>query len=374
MIGALSPGRTLLGIPWYSLLIVCAIILATWLCSREEARLRLPKDTVIDLALWLIPGGIVGARLYYVAFEWERFASRPLSVFYIWEGGIAIYGALIGGGIAAFLFARKKRLSLSLLADMVLPTVALAQGIGRWGNYFNMEAYGEAIIDPSWKFFPFGVLIPHADGYAWHLATFFYESIWDLGVFAVLWYVRKRVYRQGDVALWYILLYGPGRAFIEGLRTDSLYAGGGVRISQWLSLAACLYVCCLFVSRGLKQNSGAVLKARLILNFLPCITGLAALLLSAQPSLDWRLRALPSWAGLIALIVIPHPIGIRPTAFIASALLPVAQILALWQETSFDPLLFKTIQMAIAGLSFPAVGYLLYPSTVILKEESPCGT
>ena len=241
-------------LPWYSVLIVTGIALAILLCSREEKRLGLPEDTVLDLALWLVPFGVVGARVYYVLFNWSAFAADPLSVLYIWRGGLAIYGGVIGGVIAILLFARRRKLDALLLADMVIPTVALAQAIGRWGNYFNMEAYGAPITDPAWQFFPAGVLIPTAEDYTWHMATFFYESVWNLCVFGVLWFViRKRKKRHGVVALWYALLYGVGRAVIEGLRTDSLMLGS-IRVSQLLSLLLAASAAILLVALALHDR------------------------------------------------------------------------------------------------------------------------
>ncbi|MBQ7850110.1 MAG: prolipoprotein diacylglyceryl transferase [Clostridia bacterium] len=245
MFPALSPGRYLLGVlPWYSVMIITGILLAIILCEREEKRLGLPADTVIDLALRLVPCGVVGARLYYVAFSWEAFADNPLSILYVWQGGLAIYGGVIGGLIAVVVFAWRRKLPPLLLTDMIVPTLALAQAIGRWGNYFNMEAYGAEITDPAWQFFPAGVLIPEGGAYVWHMATFFYESMWNLTVFLILWFViRRRKQRHGVVTLWYALLYGTGRFLIEGLRTDSLMSGS-LRVSQVLSAALALGAAC----------------------------------------------------------------------------------------------------------------------------------
>ena len=236
MFPAVPYSRYVIGsLPWYSVLVVTGIAVAILLCTREEKRLGLPKDMVLDLALTVVPFGVIGARLYYVLFSWEIFAPDPLSVLYVWQGGLAIYGGVIGGVIAVLIFARMKKLNALMLTDMIVPTVALAQAIGRWGNYFNMEAYGAPITDPAWQFFPAGVLIPSAEGYAWHMATFFYESMWNMCVFCMLWFViRKRKKTHGVVTLWYALLYGVGRAIIEGLRTDSLMAGS-FRVSQLLS-------------------------------------------------------------------------------------------------------------------------------------------
>ena len=240
-------------LPWYSVLIVLGICAALLLSSREEKRLHLPKDTVIDLALWVVPMGIAGARLYYVAFAWDTFASNPISVLYLWQGGLAIYGGILGGALGVLLFSRRRHIRLSVLTDMIVPGLALAQAIGRWGNYFNMEAYGLEVTNPAWQFFPFAVLIPGRNGNVWHMATFFYESLWDFAAFAALWLTRKRMKRPGDATLWYFALYGGGRLMIEGLRLDSLMAGGGsVRISQWLSVLMCLAVPALFAWRALK--------------------------------------------------------------------------------------------------------------------------
>ncbi len=215
----------------YGLLIALAMLIGIMLCAREEKRLGLPKDTALDFALWAIPAAIIGARLYYVAFRWEMYRDNPLSILYVWEGGLAIYGGVIAGAISAFVMTRVKKISFAKVADMAAPALALAQAIGRWGNYFNGEAYGEIVADPRWQFFPVAVFADNA----WHMATFFYESLWDLIVFGVLYAARKRVARPGGLFLLYMLLYGVGRAVIEGLRTDSLMLGA-FRVSQLLSI------------------------------------------------------------------------------------------------------------------------------------------
>lgn len=269
---ATPSSRLFLGvIPWYSVLIVTGICLALLIASREEKRLALPRDTVVDLALWVVPFGILGARLYYVLFAWDTFAPNPISVLYIWQGGLAIYGAIIGGFLAVVLFARRRKLPLGTLTDLIAPGLILAQAIGRWGNYFNMEAYGVQIVDPAWQFFPAAVFIPSATGGAWHMATFFYESMWNLAVFIVLMLTRRRMHRTGDLSLWYFLLYGAGRLIIEGLRTDSLYAGGSLRISQVLALCICAVVLGIFLFRVLKQQGVRRLLSLHSLPMLACI-------------------------------------------------------------------------------------------------------
>ena len=224
--------RLLFGfIPVYGLLIAGGIGLGVWLCGTQEKRLGLPKDTAVDFALWVIPAAIIGARIYYVAFQWDFYKNDFLRVFRVWEGGLAIYGGVIGGAIAAFLYAKVKKLSFGALADMTAPALILGQAIGRWGNFVNQEAYGELIENPALQFFPIAV---YADG-AWRMATFFYESAWNLTGFFVLWLTRKKTAVPGDLMLLYLCWYGVGRAVIEGLRTDSLM-WGGVRVSQALSV------------------------------------------------------------------------------------------------------------------------------------------
>ncbi len=242
----MSPGEFLIGpIRWYAALIVTGMALAVWLATLEERRRGLPKDTILDLALWLLPIGVLGARIYYVIFSWDRYAADPLSALYIWEGGLAIYGGVIAGALTALVFAKKRGLPLRVLADMIAPGLALAQGIGRWGNFFNSEAYGVETAVPFWRFFPASVLI----GDTWHLACFFYESVLDIAVFVWLWCRRKKRLRDGDTTLGYLLLYGAGRMLIEGLRTDSLYLTGTLRISQLLSAAMVLAVCVVWMTR-----------------------------------------------------------------------------------------------------------------------------
>ena len=241
-------------LPWYGVLIVCGIVAAITLCIHEEKRLSLKPDTVIDAAFWVIPCGIIGARLYYVAFQWEIFAPDPMSILRLWEGGLAIYGGVLGGLLGVLLFSWRRKLNPLTLTDMIVPGLALAQSIGRWGNYFNMEAYGREIMNPAWQFFPIGVQIPAGDGYVWHMATFFYESSWNLLVFLLLWFViRKHSKVIGTTTLWYMLLYGTGRFFIEGLRMDSLMSGS-LRISQVLSLVLVLFAAVMLILQALRRK------------------------------------------------------------------------------------------------------------------------
>lgn len=254
-------------LPWYSVLIVAGALIAIVLASREEKHVGIRKDTVIDLALWLIPLGIIGARIYYVAFSWSDFRDNPVSVLKIWEGGIAIYGAVIAGLIVVLAFSRIRKVPSLLLCDLIAPGLVLAQGIGRWGNYFNMEAYGAAVENPALCFFPFSVLIPSDPENPWHLATFFYESCWDIAVFVLLMVLRRRLFRrQGDVFFFYAFLYACGRLVIEDFRTDSLYAASSVRISQLLSVLICVALLILYFSRCRKRSRGVMRMIMLIVS------------------------------------------------------------------------------------------------------------
>ncbi len=231
----------------YGLLIVCAMALGVVLVHFEEKRKGMPKDTALDIALWVIPAAIIGARLYYVAFEWEQYRNNLISILYVWNGGLATYGGVIGGVIGGLLLCKVKKLSFLKVADMVAPVLILGQAIGRWGNFANQEAFGTLITDPAWQWFPAGVFVQGE----WHMATFFYESMWDLLGFILLYFgLRKRATKDGDVFAGYFIWYGIGRSVIEGFRTDSLYVPGtGIRVSQVLSIVLVLGGILYFVFR-----------------------------------------------------------------------------------------------------------------------------
>lgn len=249
-------GFTLFGLSvrWYGLLIALGIGLGILLAMRREKRFGLPKDTVIDLALCGVPAAIVGARLYYVIFSWSAYANDPLSALYVWEGGLAIYGGILGGLLVGLIYAKVKGLNFLTLADLVAPSFALGQAIGRWGNFFNQEAYGRAVTAAWARRFPVAVFI-RADE-LWHYATFFYESAWCLMIVVfLLWADRKGWFkRPGDTFFTYVLLYAVERALVEGLRTDSLY-WGPVRVSQALSVCAAMACGGILIARRLKYRN-----------------------------------------------------------------------------------------------------------------------
>ena len=227
---------SILGFPiyWYGLLIAAGLLLGVLCASTREKKLGLKKDTTLDFLLLALPLALVGARVYYVAFTWENYAGNPLSVFNLREGGLAIYGGVIGGALAALFFSRRKNTPFLALADLCAPGLALGQAVGRWGNFFNQEAYGAALENPALQFFPAAVLI-EADG-MWHAATFFYESVWCLLTAAALLLGERMscFRRRGDLFAGYLFLYAAERVVVEGLRTDSLMLGS-IRVSQLLS-------------------------------------------------------------------------------------------------------------------------------------------
>lgn len=217
---------------WYGVIIATGVFIGILLAMRYAKKLGYDPEMIVDFGLLAIPLAIIGARLYYVIFEWELYKDDPVSIIKIWEGGLAIYGAVIGGVIAAVIFSARRKIDFWELADIAAPSLILGQALGRWGNFFNQEAYGYAITDPAWQWFPVAVFID-ADQ-QWHMATFFYESVWNFLVFFFLQLYKKKRKRSGEIALFYFILYACGRVVIEGFRTDSLYLGP-FRVSQLLS-------------------------------------------------------------------------------------------------------------------------------------------
>ncbi|MEC4893683.1 MAG: prolipoprotein diacylglyceryl transferase [Oscillatoria sp. PMC 1051.18] len=243
-----SPGPIIfeigpLTIRWYGLLIASAVLIGVTLSQYLASRRHVNPDLLADLAIWLVIAAIPCARLYYVLFQWEEYAQRPEEIIAIWKGGIAIHGAIIGGTIATLIFSRLNKISVWLLADLVVPSLILGQAIGRWGNFFNSEAFG-APTDLPWKLYipPNRRPLEYID-YEYFHPTFLYESLWNLMVFALLmylffWGLRHRgKLKTGTLALVYMVAYSCGRVWIEGLRTDSLMFGP-LRVAQLISLMA----------------------------------------------------------------------------------------------------------------------------------------
>ena len=236
---------------WYGLIIAGAMLLAITLASKEGKKRGLGEEDITDMAMWAIPLGLIGARIYYVLFQWEYYIKKPLEIIAIWQGGIAIYGGLIAGGLAVYWFTKKKGIPFSLMLDILAPYVLLAQSIGRWGNFINQEAHGEAVTRTFLEnlYLPKFIIDQMQINGTYYHPTFLYESLWSLLGFAIIIMLRNRknLLRRGEVALSYVIWYSVGRFFIEGMRTDSLMLAG-VRVSQWFSLllVGAGLVLCLF--------------------------------------------------------------------------------------------------------------------------------
>jgi phosphatidylglycerol---prolipoprotein diacylglyceryl transferase len=235
--GAIAIQLGPLAIRWYGLLIATGVMLGTTLAHREAIRRGQDPDTLLNLIVASVLSALVGARLYYVLFNWEYYGAQPAKILAIWEGGLAIHGGLIAGAIATILYCRSSRLPVLVTTDILVPGVAIGQAIGRWGNFFNQEAFGVP-TDLPWRLYIDPVHRPaHLRQFDFFHPTFLYESLWNLLVFGLLWFgLRKRLEgRPGALTLCYLGLYSVGRFFVEGLRIDSLMLGQ-LRAAQAVSL------------------------------------------------------------------------------------------------------------------------------------------
>ena len=220
---------------WYGIIIACGLLLGIILMMYHARRRGYKSEDMLDFAIVAVILAVVCARIHYVIFCWDAYKNGPFwKVFAIWEGGLAIYGALIGGCIGMFIFSRWKKMRFFAIADLVVPSLILGQAIGRWGNFVNQEAYGGIIYNTSLQFFPLAVFI-RADG-MYHMATFFYESMWNFTVFIFLFTYLRKPRREGNAFFFYLMLYSVGRVFVEGLRLDSqMLFDTGIRVNQLIA-------------------------------------------------------------------------------------------------------------------------------------------
>lgn len=256
---ALNPVAFRLGnlsVKWYGIIMGVAIVVATWMSIDEGKKRHIASDDFVDLLLWAVPIGYVGARLYYVIFEWGYYSKHPDQIVAIWNGGIAVYGGLIAGLIVLLIFCHKRGLPPFLMLDIIAPGVMAAQIIGRWGNFVNQEAHG----GPTTLHFLQSLHLPEfiiaqmkING-VYYQPTFLYESFFNLiGLILILSLRHKKhLFKQGEVFMTYLLWYSVVRFFVEGLRTDSLYIFGIIRVSQALSLIIFVCVIALWIYRRVK--------------------------------------------------------------------------------------------------------------------------
>ncbi|HBD63198.1 MAG TPA: prolipoprotein diacylglyceryl transferase [Clostridiales bacterium] len=217
-------------IMWYGVLISLGVLLGVFFALKECRRIGFKEDNLLDFLLIAIPAAIVGARIYYVVFSWDYYSQNISEIINIRNGGLAIHGALIAGIIVSILFCKRRKVNPLLLLDILMPSVALGQSIGRWGNFINQEAHGGPTD------LPWGIVV---NGQKVH-PTFLYESIITLCIFIFLtWFRKNKKTTDGQVLALYLTLYSAGRFFIEGLRTDSLMFFG-MRIAQLVSLGSAI--------------------------------------------------------------------------------------------------------------------------------------
>ena len=234
----------------YGILIALGLMTAVVYACRRCAKFGLKEDDILDGVLWVTPLAIVCARLYYVIFEWRQYAADPISVLYIWKGGLAIYGGVIGALVGVAVLCKVKRIKLPALLDLVALGFLIGQAIGRWGNFFNREAFGSEAT----HFLRMGL---EKNGVVTYVhPTFLYESLWNTLGFLLLHKLSQKRKYDGQIALGYVAWYGLGRALIEGLRTDSLY-WGSFRVSQVLAAISCLVAVVVMIVIALRKPDPA---------------------------------------------------------------------------------------------------------------------
>lgn len=246
---------------FYGVIIAVGLLLAVWYGLKRSKKFGLKEDDILDGVLFIVPFAIICARLYYCIFEWDQYKSDPLSILYIWKGGLAIYGGVIGAAIGVVVFSKIKKVSLPAVLDLVAISFLIGQFVGRWGNFMNREAFGSYCdgifamrISEGYLSIPENAsanFLEQVDllktkaiegGYEGFIQvhpTFLYESVWNMVGFVILHFLSKKRRYDGQMALCYVAWYGAGRALIEGLRMDSLY-WGPIRVSQMLAAVSCI--------------------------------------------------------------------------------------------------------------------------------------
>ena len=237
----LNPDRVLqigsFSIHYYGLIIAIGLALAVVYGLRRKKVFGLTEDDILDGALLIVPFAIICARAYYCAFSWDSFKDDPISVLYIWNGGLAIYGGVIGAAIGILVYCKVKKLSIGATLDLVALGFLIGQAIGRWGNFMNREAFGAPVSQDY--FLAMGLFNRYLGEYQYFHPTFLYESLWNAVGFVALHFLSKKRQYDGQIALGYVAWYGLGRTIVEGLRTDSLW-WGPFRVSQLLAAVSCI--------------------------------------------------------------------------------------------------------------------------------------
>ena len=238
-----------LDIRLYGLIIACGLMLAVWYACRRSKEFGLKSDDLLDGVLWVTPFALLCARLYYCVFEWDRYAANPISILYVWQGGLAIYGGVIGAIVGAAVFTKIKKIKLTAVLDLLMIGFLIGQSIGRWGNFCNREAFGAATD----SFFRMGLFNERTGAWEYYHPTYLYESLWNAVGFVLLHFLSKHRKYDGQIALYYAAWYGLGRAFIEGLRVDSLW-WGPFRVSQVLAAVTCLAAVAVLIWQHFRKH------------------------------------------------------------------------------------------------------------------------
>ena len=252
-----------LNVQFYGVIIAVGLLLAVIYGLKRSKQFGLKEDDILDGVLGIVPFAIICARAYYCIFAWGQFKSNPISVLYIWEGGLAIYGGVIGAALGVVALCLIKKIRLGAVLDVVAIGFLLGQAIGRWGNFFNREAFG-AETD---SFLRMGLAMTES-GFAdtevhYYHPTFLYESLWNIAGFAALHFLSKKRQYDGQIALGYVAWYGLGRTFIEGLRTDSLHLGT-FRVSQLLAAISCFAAATVLVALAFKKHPAEKLYVNVV--------------------------------------------------------------------------------------------------------------
>ncbi len=226
-------------IKWYSLLIAIAVIIGYFLILSESKRFKIKREFMFNMMFWALIFAIIGARLYYVLFNLEYYMSNPIEIFQVWKGGLAIHGGLLFGVITIIIYCKKYNVRVGKILDIIVPALLLGQAIGRWGNFFNGEAYGSIVTYEqlvNMKIIPQFVIDNMLINGSYHLPMFYFESLWCLlGFFLSLFLRRRKYIKDGQLVAFYMMWYGLARFFIEMFRTDALMAGN-FRIAQVVSI------------------------------------------------------------------------------------------------------------------------------------------
>ncbi len=256
---AINPVAFALGpfeVRWYGILIALGIVLAFIVVQKEMVKRGMHPDFLTDLLIWAVPISIISARIYYVIFSWDFYKDHPEQIIRIWEGGIAIHGALIGAFITTYVYTKRKGISFWKTVDIAAAGLLIGQIIGRWGNFMNQEAHGgpvsekflETTIIPDWIMDQMTI-----QGVTYH-PTFLYESSWNFVGLIIILLLRKVALKRGEMFLFYLVWYSIGRFFIEGMRTDSLYVIGELRAAQLVSVVTIVLGIAVFIVRRYVQK------------------------------------------------------------------------------------------------------------------------